>query len=97
MTITDGLIRLLDADGKSKAVDIEAEDDAVKVVSMAEFKRLSHAARTARSVKARRTLPRKYSVKDNEPVLFAGRLPAKRDRDGRSRPTVAWPRNPRSK
>ena len=92
-----GHVRLLNAEGDVELEDLVIEGDAVNVKRRAEFETFSITTRDGAVVKARRQLPKRYSEKENEPVVFAPIVRAqleqlKRGRDGEQPSDFASPK-----
>ena len=83
-----GQIRFLNAEGDVEAGELAVDSRSVNVSRKAEFETLSITARDGEIVTATRTLPKRYSDEDNQPVLFVHKIrtqtdPPERSRDGK--------------
>nr|ADI23838.1 hypothetical protein [uncultured gamma proteobacterium HF4000_48E10] len=95
--VKEGLIRFVDVEGHVDNSDHEDEGGTVTVKHEDEFENVTIKRRDGRVVDVKRSLPTKFSVEENAPVLFVGQVnsatkPLTRGRDGEKPSGIAKPK-----
>ena len=95
--VKEGLIRFVDIEGHVDNSDYEDEGGTVTVKHEDEFENVTIKRRDGRVVDVKRSLPTKFSVEENAPVLFGGQVnsatkPLTRGRDGEKPSGIAKPK-----
>lgn len=81
--VQDGLIHFLGTEGDVAPEDLKSVGDAVRVRRKKQFETLRVKSQDGQIVSARRTLPRKYTKADNEPMLFVDVVKKRRAKKSR--------------
>ena len=95
--IKQGRIRRVDVEGHVDNADYEDEGGTVTVKHEEEFENIAIKRTNGRVVNVTRSLPKRFSVEENAPVLFVGQVnsattPLTRGRDGEKPSGIAQPK-----